>query len=170
MNFDPTPDDIAIAESAWRPRKLRPQAQTVDETSSFVAGSIPALAELGVMGLNLPERWGGPGVTAVALYLSVEHLVAACGSTASMVTAHYLATDAVLIGGSDEQRARLLPDAAQGRKLGAFALTEPRAGSNPLDMSARAVREGAGWRLTGRWCLAARRPSGERHAGRLLMC
>jgi alkylation response protein AidB-like acyl-CoA dehydrogenase len=66
-----------------------------------------------------------------------------------MVTAHWLATDSVLIGGDERQQGRILPEAAAGRRLGAFALTEPGAGSNPADMATRAVREGVGYRLTG---------------------
>src|SRR5262249_46823287 len=59
--------------------------------------------------------------------------------TASMVTAHYLATDAILLAGSEAQKARYLPTAAAGKTLGAFALTEPGAGSSPADMTTRAV-------------------------------
>lgn len=151
MTFEPTADDFEIAASVARlaAQRIRPRAHVIDETGNFVSEHLPALAAMGVMGLNLPERWGGPGTSATALYLCIEHLAAACASTASMVTAHYLATDAILIGGSDEQRARLLPPAASGRRLGAFALTEPRAGSNPGDMTSRAIRDGNGWRLSG---------------------
>ena len=151
MQFNPSEDDVAIAETIERfaADVLKPRAQAIDESESFVSEHIPALADLGVMGLNLPERWGGPGVSPVALYLAVEAIAGACGSTASMVTAHYLATDSILLGGDDAQRAQWLPDAASGKTLGAFALTEPRAGSNPADMSTRAVREGDGYRISG---------------------
>ncbi len=128
---------------------VEPRAAEIDETGTFATVHLPALAELGVMGLNLPEEWGGPGVSPAALYRCVEAIAGACGSTASMVTAHFLATDAVLIGGNDAQREASLPSAAAGEKLGAFALTEPQAGSNPADMRCRAEREGDGWRLTG---------------------
>jgi alkylation response protein AidB-like acyl-CoA dehydrogenase len=151
MNFQPDPDAVAVAESVGRfaEASLKPRAQAIDEAGIFVAEHIPALGELGVMGMNLPERWGGAGVSPIALYLAVEALAGGCGSTVSMVTAHYLATDAILLGGDDAIRERYLPEAAAGRSLGAFALTEPRAGSNPADMSTRAVPEGEGYRITG---------------------
>jgi hypothetical protein len=67
-------------------------------------------------------------------------IAAACGSTVSALTAHYLATDSILIGGDDTLRARYLPAAAEGALLGAFALTEPAAGSDPADMKTSAAR------------------------------
>ncbi|MBM1175272.1 acyl-CoA dehydrogenase family protein [Microvirga arabica] len=151
MNFHPDSDDLAVAETIakFAEAVLKPRAQAIDETETFVAEHIPALGDLGVMGMNLPERWGGAGVSPIALYLAVEALAGACGSTVSMVTAHYLATDSILLGGGDDVRVQYLPDAATGRTLGAFALTEPRAGSNPADMSTRAVREKGGYRISG---------------------
>jgi alkylation response protein AidB-like acyl-CoA dehydrogenase len=79
-------------------------------------------------------------------------IAAACGSTVSALTAHYLATDSILIGGDDALRARYLPAAAEGTKLGAFALTEPYAGSDPADMRTRAERTADGYRIRGRKC------------------
>ena len=99
--------------------------------------------------MNLPARWGGPGISATALAACVEVIAAACGSTASALTAHFLSTDALLLGGDDELRSRYLPDAASGRTLGAFALTEPRAGSNPADMRCRATPVAGGYRIEG---------------------
>src|SRR5690606_4450296 len=105
--------------------------------------------EMGVMGMNLPESVGGPGVTPVALILSLVEIAKACTSTASMIGAHYLATDSILIGGDERLHQRYLPGAAEGKLLGAFALTEPRAGSNPVDMSTRASRVADGYRIEG---------------------
>lgn len=146
-----TEDDLAIADAITRfaAQEIAPRAQAIDAEARFAGEHLPALAGIGLTGMNLPERWGGAGVSAVALYLAVEALAAACASTTSMLTAHFLATDAILIGGDDEQRGRFLPAAAAGTSLGAFALTEPRAGSNPADMSTRALREGDAYRLNG---------------------
>lgn len=132
--------------------KLAPQAAETDETQVFVTGQIRALGEIGMMGANLPEQWGGGGISAEALLGSVAIVAGACGSTASALTAHYLATDSILIGGDDALRSACLPDAASGAKLGAFALTEPDAGSDPADMRTRATRSGDSWRLRGRKC------------------
>jgi len=145
------PDDQALADAITRfaQAELAPHAHEVDESALSTVRYVPALAELGVMGMNLPERWGGPGATPSALVLSLAAIAQACTATASMIGAHYLATDSLLIGGDDALRERYLPDAASGAKLGAFALTEPRAGSNPADMATRAVREGDHYHLSG---------------------
>lgn len=144
-------DDLAIADAIERfaAERIAPRAHAIDAEALFAGEHVPALAEIGLMGMNLPEQWGGGGVSAVALYLAVEALAGACASTTSMLTAHFLATDSILIGGDDGQRARWLPEAATGTALGAFALTEPRAGSNPADMRTRATREGGNYRLDG---------------------
>jgi alkylation response protein AidB-like acyl-CoA dehydrogenase len=141
--------EIAAAVGRYAETELAPHAQAVDQDEISTVRYVPGLAELGVMGMNLPEALGGPGITPVALVLSLAEVAKRCASTASMVGAHYLATDSVLLGGSDDTKARYLPDAAIGARLGAFALTEPRAGSNPADMSTRAVRQGDSYRLTG---------------------
>jgi len=149
--FGIPPDDQALADAITRfaQAELAPHAHEVDESALSTVRYVPALAELGVMGMNLPERWGGPGATPTALVLSLAAIAQACTATASMIGAHYLATDSLLIGGDDALRERYLPDAASGAKLGAFALTEPRAGSNPADMATRAVREGNHYHLSG---------------------
>ena len=144
-------NDIEMADAIARfaQSEIAPYAALVDREEISTTRYVPQLAELGVMGMNLPEHWGGIGATPAALILSLVEIAKACGSTASMIGAHYLATDSILIGGDDALRARYLPDAASGTKLGAFALTEPRAGSNPADMATRATREADGYRIRG---------------------
>ena len=146
-----TAEDQAVADAIahFAATQLAPRAKETDQQEISTARYIPLLAELGIMGMNLPEQWGGPGVSPTAMILSLVEIARSCAATASMVGAHYLATDSILIGGDDDLRARYLPDAASGAKLGAFALTEPRAGSNPADMATRAQRQGGSYRLTG---------------------
>lgn len=144
-------DDIEIASAIERfaQHELAPHARQVDEEEIATTRYVPALAELGVMGMNLPERWGGVGASPTGVILSLVEIAKACAATSSMVGAHYLATDSVLIGGDDAIRDRLLPEAAAGTRLGAFALTEPRAGSNPADMATRATAHSDGYRIQG---------------------
>jgi butyryl-CoA dehydrogenase len=151
MDPEFTEDEVLLKETVRRfaQEVLAPRAAELDETAAFPAEHLPKLAELGLMGMNLPERWGGPGISAPGLMLAVEEIAGACAATASMVTAHFLASDAVLLGGSDDLRQRYLPAAAAGNTLGAFGLTEPGAGSNPADMRTTARRDGAGYRLEG---------------------
>jgi alkylation response protein AidB-like acyl-CoA dehydrogenase len=148
-NFSDT--DLAAIEAVQRAvrDKIEPLAKQTDALAEFPRRQIAALAELGVLGMNLPPQWGGPGISALAFAACVEAIAGACGSTASAVTAHFLATDALLLGGDDALRARYLPEAANGTRLGAFALTEPGAGSNPADMRCRAVQAGDCYELRG---------------------
>lgn len=129
---------------------LEPRAAAIDAQGEFATCHLAALAEIGLMGLNLPDAWGGPGVNPFTLFEGTVAMAGACASTASMVTAHWLATDSVLHGGDDAQRARWLSGAAQGRTLGAFGLTEPNAGSNPADMTTFATRGAGRYRIKGR--------------------
>jgi butyryl-CoA dehydrogenase len=132
--------------------KIAPLAAETDEASRFVHAQLGVLGEAGMMGANLPETYSGGGISAPALLRAVSIVAGACGSTASALTAHYLATDSILIGGTDAQREEWLTKAATGEALGAFALTEPTAGSDPADMKTRARRTESGWHLKGAKC------------------
>ena len=131
---------------------IAPRAAATDETAAFGPGQLAALGQAGMMGANLPEEYGGSDISAPGLLRAVSIVAGACGSTASALTAHYLATDSILIGGTDAQRAEWLLRAATGEALGAFALTEPTAGSDPADMRTRARRVDGGWHLKGTKC------------------
>ncbi len=151
MNIHVTPEDTSIAEAIARfcEQEIAPAAAAIDEQERSACCHLKPLAEVGIMGMNLPEAYGGAGISAVALYLVVEHQAAACASTASMVTAHFLATDSILYGGTPEQQAQWLPGAASGNSLGCFALTEPNAGSNPAGMLCVANKTSQGYHLCG---------------------
>lgn len=147
-------DERAVVEQIDRFSRevLAPEAARLDEEARFATCHLPAMAELGLLGMNLPEEHGGLGLSGPALYAAVEKIAGACGSTASMLTAHFLATDALLLGADAALQERVLPLAAKGQALGAFALTEPHAGSNPVDMRTVAKPEKGGYRITGSKC------------------
>lgn len=151
MNFALDDVESAVVEVVQKVARevIQPLARHYDETETFCAESMHALAKLDALGLNLPVEYGGVGVSSLAVSQVVEAVASACASTASVLTAHFLATDSILIGGTQEQKRRWLPQAATGEWLGAFALTEPAAGSNPADMRCRAQRENGGWRIRG---------------------
>lgn len=126
--------------------KIAPLAAETDESARFVHPQLATLAEVGMLGANQHV------LSAQGLLKAVEIVAGACASTASALTAHYLATDSILLGADAELQARFLPDAAEGKTLGAFALTERNAGSDPADMKTRADREGDFYRLKGAKC------------------
>lgn len=146
-----TPDDQALADAVARfaTAEIAPHAQEIDELGLSATRHRPKLTELGLMGMNLPERWGGPGVSSVGLLLAIVEVARACASTSSMIGAHYLGSDAVLIGGNDEQRQHYLPRVASGEFLTGFALTEPRGGSDAAELTTSAVRTGDCYALRG---------------------
>ncbi|WP_113911526.1 acyl-CoA dehydrogenase family protein [Roseovarius dicentrarchi] len=154
MSYPMSDDERAVIDQIERfaAEVLAPQAARIDEDSLFATVHLPAMAEMGLMGMNLPEEYGGIGLSGPALYAAVEAIAGACGSTASMLTAHFLATDSLLLGADDALKERFLPDAAAGKSLGAFALTEPQAGSNPADMSSFATADQDGYRIKGSKC------------------
>jgi len=151
MDFSLSEEECLLRDTLRRfaESELAPAARRIDETAEFPRGNLEMLAPLGVLGMNLPVQWGGPGVSALGLSLAVEEIAAACASTASVLTAHFLATDGILLGGDDPLRRRYLPGAAAGDTLGAFALTEPQAGSNPADLQSSAVLHNGRYRLRG---------------------
>ena len=149
--FGVTEEDQALADAVERfaQAELAPHAADMDASGGSVTCHVKALAELGVMGMNIPQRWGGPGVSPTGMLLALVEISRACAATSSMIGAHYLGTDALLIGGDEAQHATWLPHAANGEWLAGFALTEPLGGSNPVDMRTRALRDGDGYRLNG---------------------
>ena len=130
-------------------REVRPTAQQRDREESYPAELLPGLVELGVLGAVIPERFGGAGLDDAGYRVVIEELGAADSSLRSLVSVNLgLVGKSVLRWGSDEQQERWLPALARG-ELGAFGLTEPEAGSNPSQMTARAVRDAEGWVLNG---------------------
>ena len=151
MDFTIPDDDRALGDEVARYARevLSARAAEIDRSGDFPTKNIAELSELGVLGVNIPSAYGGVGASPLGIALVIENMTAGCAATASAVGAHYLATDAILIGGSEEQKARFLPQAASGKQFGAYALTEPRAGSDPSGMVTRARKEGDGFRITG---------------------
>lgn len=151
MNFSMNETEQAIVDTVAEVSKkvLKENAQAYDEAEAFCVESLKALGELGCMGINLPEEYGGLGISSIAMSHIVAEVTAGCASTASTLTAHFLATDSILIGATEEQKQQYLPRCADGTLLGAFGLTEPAAGSNPAGMLTKAKKENDGWRIQG---------------------
>jgi alkylation response protein AidB-like acyl-CoA dehydrogenase len=128
---------------------LAPEARKTDHEARFAIHQIKALSAMGIMGMNLPTEYGGMGLDPFTLLEAMANISGTCASTGSMVSAHFLCTDSIKFGGSEEQKLKFLPSLASGEKLGAFALTEPSAGSDPAAMVTRATREGDSYHIKG---------------------
>jgi butyryl-CoA dehydrogenase len=130
--------------------ELLPQAIELDREARFPVETFRKLAELGLLGLPIPEEYEGAGVDTATVVLVVEELAKCCGSTALGVAAHTsLCLWPIYAFGTEEQRKRYVPDLASGRSLGAFGLTESNAGSDAGGTRTTAVRDGQDYVLNG---------------------
>ncbi len=131
-------------------REVRPFARAWDEAGTFPLEVVRKLGQLGVMGMTVPERYGGAELGALGAAVVVEEVARHDGSLALTVASHNgLGTGHILRFGTEAQRERYLPPLARGEKLAAWALTEPTSGSDASAMATTAVRRGEGWALTG---------------------
>jgi alkylation response protein AidB-like acyl-CoA dehydrogenase len=130
-------------------REVRPSARDRDRTEAFPTELMPGLIELGVIGAAIPEEFGGAGLGLDGYRVVMEELGAADSSLRSLVSVNLgLVAKSILRWGTEDQQQRWLPGLAAG-ELGAFGLTEPGAGSNPSQMSTRAVKDAEGWTIDG---------------------
>jgi acyl-CoA dehydrogenase len=130
---------------------VRGQAARVDREHRFPREAVRAAAELGLLGVLVPPRYGGAGLDHLAFVICIEELARACASTAVIVDVHSsVASEPVLLYGTEEQKRTWLPRLASGELLGAFALSEPGSGSDAASLTTTARRAGSDWVLTGR--------------------
>jgi len=130
--------------------ELAPFAQERDENMRFPEEAIEKMGALGFMGMCIPKEYGGSELDGISYVLVIEALAKACASTAIIVSVHNsVGAYPVYLLGTDEQKETYLRDLATGRKLGAFALTEPNAGSDPSSIETTAVYTDAGYVLNG---------------------
>jgi short-chain 2-methylacyl-CoA dehydrogenase len=133
LNFD-LPEEHELLRSTVREfaeERIAPVAEELDREHRFPYDLIAGLAELGLMGIPIPEEYGGGGGDTLSYALAVEELTRVDSSVAITVAAHTsLGTMPILLYGTEEQKQAWLPDLASGKKLGSFGLTEPEAGSD----------------------------------------
>ena len=142
--------EIQRTARAFARAELAPKAAELDRESRFDPALIGQLGELGFLGMLLPEEYDGLGMDSLTYLLALEEIAAADASAAVLMSVHNsLPTQMLLRYGSEEQRQRWLPPMARGEVLGAFALSEPDAGSDAAALRTQAVRDGDHWVLNG---------------------
>jgi len=132
--------------------ELAPQAARLDETKdrSILLGNLKKMADLGLMGMNIPEAYGGAQVGVVAYSLAMTEIGAGCASTAVTMSVTNMVAEVLLEFGTEEVKRRHIPRLCSGEyPAGAFGLTEPGAGSDPAGMKTTAVLDGNEWVLNG---------------------
>jgi len=131
-------------------KEVAPRAEHIDKTAEFPWENVNRMKELGLLGVPVPQEYGGAGLGRVGYCIVVEELGRACNSTANAFGAHAsLCESPITYWGSDDLKSRYLPKLAKGELLGAFALTEPNAGSDAAALETTAVKEGRDWVLNG---------------------
>ena len=129
---------------------MKPAAAAVDREHRFPAEAVRGARELDLMGILVPPEYGGAGLDHLAFTICIEELARACASTAVIVDVHNsVATEPILLFGTEEQRRAWLPRLAAGEILGAFALTEPSSGSDAASLKTTAQRYGDEYVLNG---------------------
>src|SRR5678815_4597673 len=162
MNFDLTDEQKIWQKSVhdFVVKEVQPKAHEVDVTGEFNWIAARKMGPLGLLGLNIPEEYGGAGVDAVSAAIALEEIGWGCGSTALAIAAHNgLGTTPIVLYGSEELKGEWLPPVASGKnKLAALALTEPGAGSDLQGgVVTKAVKDGNEWVINGAkmWCTNA---------------
>src|SRR5512144_3196918 len=125
---------------AFAAEQLAPYSAEWDRTHAFPADAVRQMGELGLLGMLVPEEWGGADAGHVALALAIEEVAAGDGSCSTIMSVHNsVACMPILKFGSEQQKERFLRPMARGALLGAFALTEPQAGSDAANIRTRAA-------------------------------
>lgn len=152
MNFDLPESHREIQRSVRElcVRHVLPNARAWDEEERFPREIVAPLAEAGLLGIRIPEEYGGSGLDTLAYAVIIEEIARFDGSLALTVASHNgLGTGHILAFGSEAQKQKYLPKAASGEWLAAWALTEPGSGSDASGMRTTAVRKGDGWVING---------------------
>ncbi len=147
-----TEEQRLIRDSAreFARRELRPHAAQWDKDGWIADAAVARLGEVGLLGMMVPDEWGGSYTDYVAYALAVEEVAAACAATAALMTVHSsVGCGPILHYGGVDQKRRYLADMAQGRSIGCFCLTEPQAGSDASNLKTRAHLENGSWVLNG---------------------
>ncbi|MFZ5934398.1 acyl-CoA dehydrogenase [Pseudomonas putida] len=141
---------IADAVRAFAQERLRPFAEQWDKAHQFPKEAIEEMAELGLFGMLVPEQWGGSDTGYVAYAMALEEIAAGDGACSTIMSVHNsVGCVPILRFGNEQQKAQFLTPLAMGEMLGAFALTEPQAGSDASSLKARARLEGDHYVLNG---------------------
>ena len=152
ITFEETESERILRKTVrdFAEKEIRPHARTWDEEERFPTEIVPKLAELGLLGLRVPEELGGSGMTTQEVAIVIEELCRVDGSVGITVASHNgLCTGHIQLAGNDEQKRKYLPQLASGKALGAWGLTEPSSGSDAAGAKTRAVRQGDRWILNG---------------------
>ncbi|MDP2861336.1 MAG: acyl-CoA dehydrogenase [Desulfobacterales bacterium] len=152
MSYCLTDEQIMIRDMVreFSRKIVAPTAMKRDETREFPADNFEKMAELGLMGMMIPPEYGGAGTDTISYVLALSEIAYSCASTAIVMSVHNsIVCESIYRYGTDDQKERHLKCLASGEIIGAFALTEPQAGSDPVSQKTSAVKDGDYYVLNG---------------------
>src|SRR5438105_9723072 len=152
LSYDLDEEHLLLRDTVrqFATEKVAPVAEELDREKRFPYDLVAELAELGLMGMTIPEEYGGAGTDTLSYAIAIEELTRVDSSVAITVAAHHsLGTLPIYLFGSEEQRRQWLPELATGRRLAAFGLTEPEAGSDAAAIRTTARLENGEWVIDG---------------------
>lgn len=162
MEFTPEQRLLRDTVSRFAKEHIGPLAAEIDREGRFPKETFEKMADLGLLGVGIPEEYGGSGGGIVESCMVAEEIARYCASTAGSWGAHVdLCAANICRNGNEDQKARFLPDLASGKKLGGMAMTEPGAGSDVLSMTTRAVEQGDFFILNGTKIFITNGPIGD---------
>jgi alkylation response protein AidB-like acyl-CoA dehydrogenase len=151
LSLTPEQEELRRTVRKWVEDVVVPPAIENDRLERFPTEALEGLRDLGLLGLTIPEEYGGGAADPFSYVLTVEELARGDANVRSILSVHLgLVAGSVARWGTDEQKERWLPAMASGETLGCFGLTEPDAGSDPASLRSTAERTSSGWRLSGR--------------------
>jgi isovaleryl-CoA dehydrogenase len=144
-------DEVRNQVRRFARERIAPRAEEIDRSNEFPRDLWPELGDAGLLGITVPERWGGADLGYLAHIVCMEEISRASGSVGLSYGAHSnLCVNQIVLNGSDAQRDRYLPKLVSGEHVGALAMSEPGAGSDVVAMQLRAAKQPGGYALTGR--------------------
>ena len=150
LSLTPEQEEIRRLVRDFAEREVKPRAEAIDHNGEFPRDLVDKAATLGLLGILVPDEYGGAGLDHLCFAIFVEEVARFCASTAVILDVHTsVGTEPIVLFGSEEQKRRWLPDLAQGKKLAAFALTEPEAGSDAAHLTTTATPRAGGYLLNG---------------------
>ena len=149
--FELSNDHIEIQQGIHRlaQERIKPRAIEIDEEAEYPKDILQLLSEYGYIGANMPEEYGGLDLDLLSFCLIVEEISRVCASSSQVAVVQELGALPIIIGGDDALKRKYLPDLATGKKIAAYALTEPNAGSDVKSLKTRAERDGDSYILNG---------------------
>ncbi len=145
-------DELRAAIRALAEKEIAPYAKEVDEQARFPEEALVALNSSGFNAVHVPEEYGGQGADSVAACIVIEEVARVCASSSLIPAVNKLGTMGLILSGSDELKAQVLPSLASGEAMASYALSEREAGSDAAAMRTRAKADGDAWILNGSKC------------------